>query len=57
MRVAEVIVGCVGIPGATWAVAKLAVLVWKYRRKIAAALSAAGLTAAQLAPLRNARHP
>lgn len=57
MRVAEVIVGCVGIPGATWDVTKLAVLVWKYRKKIAAALSAAGLTAAQLAPLRNARHP
>jgi len=56
-RVAEVIVGCVGIPGAQWAITKLAVLVWKYRKKIAAALSAAGLTAAQLAPLTNAKKP
>ncbi|MGP9538045.1 hypothetical protein ACT3SP_08535 [Brachybacterium sp. AOP43-C2-M15] len=56
-RLAEVMVGCVGIPGAQWAVTKLAVLIWKYRTKIAASLSAAGLTAAQLAPLRNAKHP
>lgn len=56
-RVAEVIVGCVGIPGAQWAITKLAVLVWRYRKKIAAALSAAGLTAGQLAPLVNAKHP
>lgn len=57
MKVAEVIVGCVGLPGASWAVIRVARLVWTHRRKIAAALSAAGLTAAQVAPLINARRP
>ena len=57
MQIAEVVVGCVGIPGATWIVLRVARLVWTYRMKIAAALSAIGLTAAQLAPLRNAKRP
>ena len=57
MQVAEVVVACVGIPAASWVVLKVARLVWDNRRRIAAALSAIGLTAAQLAPLTNARRP
>lgn len=57
MQVTEVVVGCVGIPATSWVLVRVARLVWKYRAKIAAALSAAGLTAAQLAPLRNAPYP
>ena len=56
-RVAEVIVGCLGIPGLTSGTCWLLRLIWTHRKKIAAALSALGLTAAQLAPLRNARRP
>lgn len=57
MQVTEVIVGCVGIPATSWVLIRVARLVWKYRKKIAAALAAAGLTASQLAPLRNAPYP
>lgn len=57
MQVTEVVVGCVGIPATSWVLVRVARLVWKYRTKIAAALAAAGLTAAQLAPLRNAPYP
>lgn len=57
MQVTEVVVGCVGIPATSWVLVRVARLVWRYRKKIAAALAAAGLTAAQLAPLRNAPYP
>lgn len=57
MQVTEVIVGCVGIPATSWVLVRVARLVWKYRTKIAAALAAVGLTAAQLAPIRNAPYP
>ncbi|MFJ5108734.1 MULTISPECIES: hypothetical protein [unclassified Glutamicibacter] len=57
MQVTEVIVGCVGIPATSWVLVRVARLVWKYRKKIAAALAAVGLTAAQLAPIRNAPYP
>lgn len=56
-QLAEVVVGCVGIPAASWIVLRVARLIWQYKRKIIAALSAIGLTAAQLAPLRNAPYP
>lgn len=48
---------CVGIPGATWIVIRVARLVRTHRMRIVAALSAIGLTVAQLAPSRNARRP
>lgn len=56
-QLAEVVVGCIGIPAASWIVLRVARLIWKYKRKIIAALSAIGLTASQLAPLRNAPYP
>lgn len=56
-QVAEVVVSCVGIPATGWVVRRVAVLVWKYRRKIAAALMAIGLSAAQVGPLVNAPRP
>ncbi len=57
MKIADVVVACVGIPPASWVIRRVAQLVWQHRMKIVAALSAIGLTAAQLAPLRNAKRP
>lgn len=56
-QLTEVVVGCVGIPLGTTLTLKVARLIWKHRRRIIAALSAIGLTAAQLAPLENAPYP
>lgn len=56
-QVAEVVVACVGIPATSWVIIRVARLVWKYRTKIAAALTAMGLTAAQVAPIVRAPYP
>lgn len=57
MQLAEVVVGCVGIPAAGWVVRKVAKIIWKHREKIAALLGTVGITAAQLAPFLNAPEP
>lgn len=57
MQLADAVMSCVGIPLGSAVVIKVARLIWKYKGKIIAALSAAGLTAAQLAPLKNAPKP
>lgn len=57
MKMADVVVGCVGIPAGGAVLIRVGRLIWQHRTKIAAALSAIGLTAAQLAPLYNAKRP
>lgn len=57
MKMADAVVGCVGVPAGGAALIRVGRLIWKHRKKIAAALSAVGLTAAQLAPLYNAKRP
>lgn len=56
-QLAEAVINCVGIPLGSTVTVKVARLIWKYKKKIVAALAAAGLTAAQLAPLKNAPKP
>lgn len=57
-QLADTIVSCVGIPIVGGLVLPhVMALIWKYKKKIIAALSAIGLTAAQLAPLAHAPKP
>lgn len=56
-QLTEIVVGCVGIPLGSTLTLKLSRIIWDNRTKIIAALSAIGLTAAQLAPLKNAPRP
>lgn len=57
MQLAEVVIGCVGIPVGSWATVQVAKQIWKYRKKIAAALGVIGISAAHLAPFVNAPEP
>ena len=57
MQLAEVVIGCVGIPVGSWATVQVAKQIWKYRQKIAAALGVIGISAAHLAPFINAPEP
>lgn len=56
-QMAEVILGCVGFPAGGHLLAHVTRFLWNHRTQVAAMLSVAGLTTAQLAPLRNARRP
>lgn len=56
-QLTDVVVGCIGIPLGTTLTLKLSRMIWDNRQKIIAALSAAGLTVSQLAPLQNAPRP
>ncbi|MDU0478438.1 hypothetical protein QVA66_04190 [Staphylococcus chromogenes] len=56
-QLAEIVIGCVGIPLGSHATVLVAKQIWKYRQKIAAALALAGISAAHLAPFVNAPEP
>lgn len=56
-QLADLVMGCAGIPFASGLTTKVAKLIWKNRQRIAAALGVVGITAAQLAPFLNAPEP
>lgn len=56
-QLAEIVIGCVGIPLGSHATVLVAKQIWKYRHKIAAALALTGISVAHLAPFVNAPEP